>query len=415
MNPFSWLFLAVVLAALTVQAWLARRQVRHVRAHRERVPDAFAGRIGADAHHHAADYTVARTRFGLAESLWGTVILLGLTLGGGLQLLDRWWQATGWGEVALGTGFLLSVALVSAVLELPSAVYRTFVLEERFGFNRTTPRLFLADTAKGAVLGLLLGAPLAAAVLWLMAHAGPWWWLHAWLLWLGFTLLMVWAYPTLIAPWFNRFEPLDDPELTARIEGLLERTGFAAQGLYVMDGSRRSAHGNAFFTGFGRHRRIVFFDTLLEHLAPEEVEAVLAHELGHFRLRHIRKRLAVSAVLGLAGLALLGWLIDTPVFYEALGVPKPSLHAGLALFMLVAPVATFFIHPLFARVSRRHEYEADDFAAKTGGAAALVRALVKLYEENAATLTPDPVHSAFYDSHPPAPLRIAHLSTKIPE
>ncbi|HKJ76813.1 MAG TPA: M48 family metallopeptidase [Gammaproteobacteria bacterium] len=414
MHPFSWLFLGVVLAALAVQAWLARRQTGHVRAHRDHVPEAFQGRIGLESHQHAADYTVARTRFGLVEAAWGTVILLGLTLGGGLEALDRLWRTAGWGEVATGTGFLVSLGLVTGLLELPFTAYRTFVIEQRFGFNRTTTGLFVTDTLKGALLALVLGAPLAAVVLWLMAHAGSGWWLYAWLVWLGFTFLMVWAYPAVIAPLFNRFTPLENPAVRERIDGLLERTGFAAKGLYVMDGSRRSSHGNAFFAGFGRNRRIVFFDTLLEHLLPEEVEAVLAHELGHFRRRHIRKRLAVTAALSLAGLALLGWLIGNPTFYTALGVSTPSLHAGLALFILVAPVLTFFLHPLSARFSRRHEYEADDFAAEVHDPRDLIRALVKLYQENAATLTPDPVHSAFYDSHPPAPLRIAHLSTKIP-
>ena len=414
MHPFSWLFLAIVLAALAVQVWLARRQSRHVLAHRDQVPEAFQDRIDLEAHRRAADYTVARTRFGTVEAVWGTLILVGLTLGGGLELLDRLWRTAGWGEVATGTGFLITLGLVTGLLDLPFSAYRTFVIEQRFGFNRTTPALFVADTLKGAVLALVLGAPLAAAILWLMAYAGSAWWLYAWLVWIGFTFLMVWAYPAVIAPLFNRFTPLEDPAVRERIDGLLERTGFAAKGLYVMDGSRRSSHGNAFFAGFGRNRRIVFFDTLLEHLLPEEVEAVLAHELGHFRRRHIRKRLAVTAVLSLAGLALLGWLIEIPVFYTALGVSTPSLHAGLALFLLVAPVLTFFLHPVSARFSRRHEYEADEFAAEVHDPRDLIRALVKLYQENAATLTPDPVHSAFYDSHPPAPLRIAHLSTKIP-
>lgn len=413
-NTFTTVFLAAVAAALFLQWWLARRQVRHVSALRDRVPVEFRDRIGLQTHRQAADYTVARTRFGMVATAWSTLLLLLWTLGGGLELLDQAWRATGWGPVARGTAFLLSLAVVSELLELPVGAYRTFRIEQRFGFNRTTWRLFATDTAKQTVLTLAIGAPLAAAVLWLMGHAGSGWWLYAWLLWLGFSLLMVWAYPTVIAPWFNRFEPLEDREVAERVRSLLERCGFTAEGLYVMDGSRRSSHGNAFFAGFGRHRRIVFFDTLLEHLAPEEVEAVLAHELGHFRLRHVRKRLIASAFLSLAALAVLGWLIESPWFYSGLGVTTPSLHAGLALFLLAAPAFGFFLQPVAARLSRRHEYQADDFAVEAGSGDALVRALVKLYEENASTLTPDPIHSAFYDSHPPAPLRIAHLSARIP-
>ena len=310
-------------------------------------------------------------------------------------------------------GFLLSAVLIMALLELPLSAYHSFVLEQRFGFNRMTPRLFLADAVKSGLLLLLLGAPLAWIALWLMERAEDLWWLYLWGVWIAFSLLLSWAYPAFIAPLFNRFSPLQDETLRQRIDALLAKCGFTSKGVFVMDGSRRSAHGNAYFTGLGNHKRIVFFDTLIGALAPDEIEAVLAHELGHFRLRHVSKRILALALSSLAGFALLGWLIDKPWFYAGLGVPRPSYHAALTLFMLVAPVFGFFLRPVAAYVSRRHEFQADAYAARHSDPAALSRALVKLYEENATTLTPDPVYSAFYDSHPPAPVRVARLSDKI--
>ena len=413
MNTFTVIFLLLLAAAVAIQLWLAERQLKHVADHRDRVPDAFQERVALPAHRKAADYTVAKTRFERVDVAVGALLLLGWTLGGGLQLLDGLWRATAWPVLWAGTGFVVSAFLLMGLLELPLIAYRTFALEQRFGFNRTTPALFLVDTMKQTALMVLIGVPLVFAVLWLMENAGTSWWLDVWLVWTAFSLLMIWAYPAFIAPLFNKFSPLRDEALAARIRALLERAGFSSKGLYVMDGSRRSSHGNAYFTGLGKNKRIVFFDTLLDGLAPEEVEAVLAHELGHFRRNHVRKRLALMMGFSLAGLALLGWLVGKAWFYTGLGVQSPSLHVALVLFLLVVPVFTFFIQPLMAKFSRRHEYEADDYAAELASGPALIRALVKLYTENASTLTPDPLYSAFHDSHPPAPLRVAHLSARI--
>lgn len=412
MNTFTSIFLAALGLMLATQLWLARRHIRHVEARRQAVPGAFEGRIPLDAHRKAADYTVARTRLGQVDDAYGVVLLLVLTLGGGLAVLDRFWRGVLDSELAIGTLFLVSLFLILGLLELPLGLYRTFVIEQRFGFNRSTAGIFASDLFKKALLGLLLGAPLAAAALWLMQAMGERWWLYVWALWMGFSLFMVWAYPAVIAPLFNRFKPLERDSLRNRLQTLLERTGFRSEGIFVMDSSRRTAHGNAFFTGFGRAKRVVFFDSLLDTLDEKEVEAVVAHELGHFKLKHIAKRLLLMALVGLTALALLGWLIEQPWFYAGLGVSRPSHHAALALFLLVGPVFTFFLGPLFARSSRRHEYEADAFAARESDAQALINALVKLYKDNAATLTPDPLHSAFYDSHPPAAARIAHLLGK---
>lgn len=409
MHPFTLVFLAALAAALALRLWLARRQIATVRAHRDRVPVSFTDVIAPEVHRKAADYAVARTDLGRIETLVEALVLLAWTLGGGLAAVDTAWRALGLAPVITGVGVLVTIVLIGAVIDLPFRIWRTFVIEQRFGFNRTGPGLFVVDQVKGALLLLALGGPLAAMILWLMHTAGERWWLYAWTVWLGFNLLMVWAWPAFIAPLFNRFSPLDDEDLRARIEALLERCGFGSRGVYVVDGSRRSGHGNAYFSGLGRNKRIVFFDTLLEQLGPEEVEAVLAHELGHFKRRHIAKNVALMAVASLLGLALLAWLMERPWFYAALGVPEPSIHAALALFMLVLPVFTFFLQPAFARLSRRHEFEADAFAAAHCPADDLVSALVNLYRENASTLTPDPLWSAFYDSHPPAAERIDHL------
>lgn len=410
MNTFTVIFLIALGAMLAAQLWLAQRHVRYVGARRTHVPQAFDGQIPLTAHQKAADYTVARTRLGQIENVYGAVLLLLWTVGGGFALLDAWWRGAIDSPLWLGTAFILTVLVLTGLLDLPFAIYRTFFLEQRFGFNRTTPAVFVADLAKKTLLLLALGVPLVLAALWLMHAMGRYWWLYVWLLWFGFSVSMVWAYPALIAPLFNKFKPLTQESVRQRIEGLLERTGFRSRGIYVIDSSRRTTHGNAYFTGFGRNKRIVFFDSLLQTLDEDEVEAVVAHELGHFKLKHIVKRIAWMAVLSLLGLALLGWLIEQPWFYTGLGGGEPSAHMALVLFLLVIPVFMFFLSPLFAHRSRRHEYEADDFAAKTSNATALVRALVKLYRENAATLTPDPLHSAFYDSHPPALARIAHLA-----
>jgi STE24 endopeptidase len=412
MNTFTILFLVLLGLALAVELWLANRHIRHIAANRNRVPAAFQDSIALPEHQKAADYTIAHTRFGRIEDVYGTLLLALWTVGGGLEWLDRGVRDFGWSELATGTVFMLAVFLVMGLLELPLSLYQTFVIENRFGFNKTTPGLFVADLIKKTILLTALGAPLVLAALWLMQETGALWWVYVWLLWSGFTLFLVWAYPSLIAPIFNKFTPLKEGGVRARIQSLLERTGFRARGIFVMDGSRRSSHGNAYFTGFGKTKRIVFFDTLLNHLGEREIEAVLAHELGHFKRHHVLKRMLLTFGFSLVGLALLGRLVEQPWFYIGLGVSTPSTHAALALFMLAGPVFTFFLQPLLAWSSRRYEYEADSFAAEQTDAGELVRALVKLYRENASTLTPDPLHSAFYDSHPPAALRIAHLTGK---
>ncbi len=412
MNTLSFLFLGFLCAALAVRWWLVHRQLDHVQRHSSRVPEAFESRVSLEEHRKAAAYTVAKTRFGRWELVAEAALLFLWTIGGGLDLLDRLWRGLSLPELVTGVGVLLSLGLISALLDLPFAAYRTFVIEQKFGFNRSTSRVFAVDHLKQLMLLVLLGAPLAGAVLWILMHAGSLWWFYAWLVWLGFSLFMVWAYPVVIAPLFNRFTPLGDEAVKQRIETLLERNDLTSGGIFVMDGSRRTGHGNAYFTGLGDHKRIVFFDTLLDQLAADEIEAVLAHEIGHLKRRHIRKRMVVMAGLSLGSLALLGWLIEQQWFYAGLGVTQPSGHAALALFMLALPVFTFFMQPVMAALSRKHEFEADDFAVRQSNADALIRALVKLYRENASTLTPDPVYSAFYDSHPPAPVRVAHLSSQ---
>ncbi|WP_232420142.1 M48 family metallopeptidase [Nitrosococcus watsonii] len=412
MNLYSVLFLAFLGLMWILEVWLARRQFRHVRLHRAQVPLLFQDHISLAAHQKAADYTVAKLQVGIASKGLGIAIVLLWTLGGGLTWLDSLWRKLGWSDLGTGVAVLLSFVLIGTLLELPVRIYRTFVLEQKFGFNRMTGTLFFQDFLKQGALMLMLGVPLAAGALWLMEHAGNYWWLYLWLSWLGFVFLMMWAYPAFIAPLFNTFTPLPDESLRQRVEGLLARCGFKSQGIFVMDGSRRSGHGNAYFTGLGNNKRIVFFDTLLESLNPEQIEAVLAHELGHFKRRHIFKNLSMMALLSFAGLALLGWLSAQPAFYQGLGVGYPSHYMALALFMLVAPVLTFFLHPLLTYLSRRYEFEADEFAVNMTHSQALAQALVKLYQENAGTLTPDPLHSAVYDSHPPAPVRLAHLQAR---
>jgi STE24 endopeptidase len=410
MHPFTLVFLAALAAMVGTRLWLARRQAAHVAAHRDRVPGEFAESITLSSHQKAADYTVAKTRLGMLETVVGALLLVAFTLGGGLQALwDLAARITAAGGIVHGIVFMAGIAIVGGIVDLPFTLYRTFVIEARFGFNRMTLALFLADMAKQAVVGALLGVPLLAAVLWLMDRMGGLWWLYVWMTWVSFNLLVLVLYPTVIAPMFNRFSPLQDASLRNRIEALLAKCGFRARGLFVMDGSKRSSHGNAYFTGLGASKRIVFFDTLLNRLQPAEVEAVLAHELGHFRRRHVLKRIVWLFAASLAFLAALGYLIDEPWFYAALGVSSTGTAMALALFFLVVPVFTFLLHPLGSLYSRRHEYEADAYAAEHASAADLIRALVKLYQDNASTLTPDPLHSAFYDSHPPASLRVARL------
>jgi STE24 endopeptidase len=412
MHAFTIAFLAALALATAMRVWLAVRHARHVQAHRRAVPPEFAGTVSLAAHQKAADYTVAKTRLGILDTLVSAALLLAFTLGGGLQVLsDLWARAFDPGGYALGIALILSAAFVTGAVDLPFSIVRTFGIEARFGFNRMTPRLFVVDLLKQVALGLALGVPLLLCVLWLMAKMGSYWWLYAWVTWMAFNLVILLIYPTLIAPLFNKFAPLEDAALKERIERLLAKCGFRAKGLFVMDGSKRSSHGNAYFTGFGAAKRIVFFDTLLSRLAPPEVEAVLAHELGHFKLRHVWKRVAWLFLGSLAFLALLGWLVDRPWFYVGLGVETRSTALALLLFFMTVPVFTFLLHPLGSLYSRKHEYEADAYAARHADAAELVRALVKLYQDNAATLTPDPVHSAFYDSHPPAALRIARLQS----
>ncbi|MCC2972136.1 M48 family metallopeptidase [Massilia sp. IC2-476] len=410
---FSVLFVVFFALTLGVRFWLANRHIRHVLRHRASVPAEFAPKVPLAAHQKAADYTVAKTRLGIAAMLWGGVVLIGFTLLGGLQALSIALLGVTGPGMAHQMALVVAFAVVSGLLDLPFDWYRQFVLEERFGFNKMTLGLWLADMLKGALVGAVIGLPLLWVILALMERSGDLWWLWAWCVWSGFQLLMMVLYPTVIAPLFNKFTPLQDTSLQQRIEGLMARVGFASKGLFVMDGSKRSAHGNAYFSGFGANKRIVFFDTLLSRLDPPEIEAVLAHELGHFKLRHIVKRIAVLFALSLGFLALLGYLKTQAWFYTGLGVlpmmGAPNDGMALILFMLVLPVFTFLLSPLSSITSRKHEFEADAFAAKHTDSSHLVSALVKMYEDNASTLTPDPLHSAFYDSHPPASVRVKHL------
>ena len=411
---FSVLFVVFFVLTLGLRFWLANRQIRHVLRNRAGVPAEFASKVALDVHQKAADYTVAKTRFGIVALLWGGLVLIGFTLLGGLQAISSALLPLAGPGMLHQILLVVAFAAISGVLDLPFDYYRQFVLEQRFGFNKMTRGLWLGDLVKGTLLGAAIGLPLIWVVLKLMETTGSLWWFWAWCVWSGFQLLMMVLYPTVIAPLFNKFTPLADASLKTRIEGLMARVGFASKGLFVMDGSRRSAHGNAYFSGFGAAKRIVFFDTLIERLAPQEIEAVLAHELGHFKLRHIVKRMVVMFALSLGFLALLGYLKGQSWFYTGLGVTPmlgaPNDAMALLLFMLVLPIFTFVLGPLSAITSRKHEFEADAFAAKHSSADDLVSALVKMYEDNASTLTPDPLHSAFYDSHPPASVRIAHLN-----
>ena len=409
MQTFSIVFIAALALATATRVWLALRHLDHVQRHRDAVPAEFARDISLDTHRHAADYSCAKTQLSLISSLFECALLLALTFGGALQWLAD--LTAGWFDpgVMRGVALLVLLGTLSSILDLPFAWYRTFTIEQRFGFNKMTPRMFVVDTLKNAAIAAALGIPLAACILWVMERAGGLWWFYAWLIWVGFNLLILTVYPVWIAPLFNKFVPLDDAQLKERIERLLERCGFKAQGLMVMDGSRRSSHGNAYFTGFGKSKRIVFFDTLLTRLLPNEVEAVLAHELGHFKLKHVIKRIAWIFIASLGFLWLLAQLMSQPWFYQGLNVQTQSTAMALVLFFIVMPQFIFLLHPVTSFYSRKHEFEADRYAAQHASAGDLVSALVKLYKDNAATLTPDPLHSMFYDSHPPATLRIARL------
>ena len=407
-HNLTLLFLAFFTLTLAIRLWLKLRHIAFIASHRGAVPAEFAEQITLENHQKAADYTIDRSRTALVGTVVDAGLLLAFTLGGGLAALHAFWAPRADG-LLYGLAMIFSVMLVSGLVDLPLSLYRQFVIEARHGFNRMTVGLFFADLIKQTLLGAAIGGPVILAVLWLMGAMGESWWLYVWLFWSAFNLLLMFVYPTWIAPLFNKFAPLEEGDMKARVEALLARCGFRSSGLFVMDGSKRSSHGNAYFTGFGDNKRIVFFDTLLTRLAPPEVEAVLAHELGHFRRKHVAKRLAMMFAGSLAFLWLLGQLIDAPWFYAGLGVDAQNTALALILFFLVMPVFTFPVTPLMSYLSRRHEFEADAYAAEHAAAGDLIQALVKLYRDNASTLTPDPLHSLFYDSHPPATERIAHL------
>ncbi|HEX5337575.1 MAG TPA: M48 family metallopeptidase [Gallionella sp.] len=411
-TQFTAIFIAALLLTTLAKLWLARRHLAHIAAHRAEVPEAFREKIPLADHQKAADYTSAKTGFGMISILFDAALLVGFTLLGGIQFIAD--LCNGWFSAPLtqGVATLVAVLLLSSLLEAPFNLYRTFVIEARFGFNKMTFRLYLLDALKGLLIGAILGLPLLFGVLWMMARMGAYWWLYVWLVWMAFNLLVLFIYPSFIAPLFNKFTPMQDEAMKARIEALLKKCGFASSGLFVMDGSKRSAHGNAYFTGFGKTKRIVFFDTLLARLSIEEVEAVLAHELGHFKHRHVLKRIVATFAMSLGFLWLLGQLMQTSWFYLGLGVTTPSTALALLLFFMVMPIFSFLLHPLLSAYSRKHEFEADAYAVKQTAAQDMVSALVKLYQDNAATLTPDPLYSRFYDSHPPAAVRIAHLQAQ---
>jgi len=413
---FTVLFAALLVLGLLTKFYLATRQIRHVAQHREQVPAAFAGTITLQSHQKAADYTIAKTRLGMLETAFAAALLLGWTLLGGIDTLNQFIVNSGlaaFGTLAPQLALLAAFGLINGLLDLPFTLYSTFRLEERFGFNKMTFKLWLADLVKSTLVGVVVGLPIVALILWLMGSAGSLWWLWTWVVWMGFNLLVLVLFPTVIAPLFNKFKPLDDAALKARVTALMQRCGFAAKGLFVMDGSKRSAHANAYFTGFGAAKRVVFYDTLLRQLSPAEVDAVLAHELGHFKHKHIVKRIVVMFAMSLAGFALLGWLSSQVWFYTGLGV-RPNLTGAndalaLLLFLMVVPLFSFFVSPVMAQLSRKHEFEADAYAISQTDGRDLHSALLKLYQDNASTLTPDPVFVKFYYSHPPAFERLGRM------
>ena len=414
MQPFTAIFFAALILTLGTRMWLATRHIRHVQSHRDRVPTEFSSQITLEAHQKAADYTCAKTRLGYVSMILEVIVLMILTLGGGLNVLAGLWSSWFSDPITHGAALILSTVLLMSAVGIPVSYYRTFVIEEQFGFNKMTPQMFFLDLAKQGTLAVLLGMPLLLGILWLMEGMGANWWFYAWLAWMAFNIILLAIFPTWIAPIFNKFTPLADPSLKTRIEQLMRKCGFKSSGLFVMDGSRRSNHGNAYFTGFGKTKRIVFFDTLLSRLDIPEIEAVLAHELGHFKRHHVIKRIALSFSMSLLFLWGLGYLMQQRWFYEGLGVSVssiPSPAIALLLFFIVMPAFTFLFQPVASLYSRKHEFEADEYAARNASAIDLTRALVKLYQDNASTLTPDPLHSAFYDSHPPAALRVARLQS----
>jgi len=410
-SEFTFIFIVALGFTTATKLWLARRHLAHIAAHRAEVPEVFREKIQLADHQKAADYTSAKTRFAQLSILFNAALLLAFTLGGGIQLIADIGNSWFTGPITQGMATIVAVLVLSSLLEAPFNLYHTFVIEARFGFNKTTFTLYLLDALKGMLIGAILGLPLLFGVLWLMERMGSYWWLYVWLVWMAFNLLILFIYPSFIAPLFNKFTPMQDEAMKARIEALLGKCGFTAQGLFVMDGSKRSAHGNAYFTGFGKTKRIVFFDTLLERLSGNEIEAVLAHELGHFKHRHVIKRIVATFAMSLGFLWLLGQLMQTSWFYQGLGVSTQSTALGLLLFFMILPIFSFLLQPLLSAYSRKHEFEADAYAARQTAASDMVNALVKLYQDNAATLTPDPLYSNFYDSHPPASVRIAHLQS----
>jgi len=413
METYSILFILALLLSLIIQLWLSNRQTKAIFLHRNTVPKAFAEHITLEQHQKAADYSTAKLAINKIELLFGAALLLAWTLGGGLELIDTFFRAQAYSDIVTGLAVIFGIMFISAIIDLPFTLYRTFKIEQRFGFNRMTAAQFIKDMLMQTTLTLVLAVHLVAGILWLMQDASPFWWVYVWAVLLGFGLLISWIFPTFIAPLFNKFMPLENKELLERITALMTRCGFASNGIFVMDGSKRSSHGNAYFTGLGKNKRIVFFDTLLETLDANEVEAVLAHELGHFKHHHVRKGLILNAVITLVGLAILAWLIKQEAFYHVLGVSHASTYMALILFSMVMPLFSIYLQPVMSYLSRKHEFEADDFAAEQSKPETLIKALVKLYRDNANTLTPDHLYSAFHDSHPPAPVRVAHLSAKI--
>ncbi|VAW60006.1 Uncharacterized integral membrane endopeptidase Bmul_2226 [hydrothermal vent metagenome] len=410
MHSFAILFLAFFTLSIVIKFWLSQRHLSHIQKNRAQVPEAFKEKISLADHQKAADYTTTKVKFGRWPLIYDAIITLIWLFAGGLELLDQ--SARGYLPDPIYTGILVifSMMFISSLLDLPFSLYSTFVIEEKYGFNRTTLKTVILDMLKGAALSIVLGVPLIWVVLWLMEQAGDLWWLYTWAVLTAFSLFIAWAYPTWIAPLFNKFSPLEEGDTLSRIKNLLGRCGFNSDGIFVIDGSKRSSHGNAYFSGFGRNKRIVFYDTLLESLNDDELEAVLAHELGHFKRRHIIKGMAISFATTLIGLAVLAWLMNAPWFYSAFGISEKSDYMALLLFSIVTPAFTFLLSPIMSMFSRKNEFEADDYAAEQSEARFLIQALVNMYKENASTLTPDPLYSAFYDSHPPAPVRIAHLT-----
>ena len=409
MNTFTFIFIAALIASYGLQFWLSARQKRHVAEHRDQVPAAFSSRVSLSAHQKAADYTITKSQLHDFDSVVGMIFLLALTLGGGISLIFDYWGTFGWSELVTSLSAIASIVVLMSLVELPFSLYQTFVIEERFGFNKNTLPQFFKDQAISMTLSIAIGMPILALLLWIMESIGELWWLYAWAVIMSLSLLMSWLFPTVIAPLFNKFTPMEEGPLKQRIQGLLQRCGFNSQGIFIMDGSRRSGHGNAYFTGLGNNKRIVFFDTLVNSLEEEELEAVLAHELGHFKCKHVIKMLITSSIMTLIGFAVLGWLIHEDWFFLGLGVETPSNAIALLLFVLVSPVFTSFMQPVSAYFQRKFEFEADDFATQHAQGTKMISGLVKLYEENASTLTPDPLYSAFHYSHPPAAIRIAHI------